>query len=120
MAKNDTLATENKISKSELIRLTREDNPEAGPTEIAKMILEKHGVKVSPAMVSTVSSLDKTRGGKPAHPGRPANVKNKTATRQNDSGVSVEMLLKVKQMTQEVGGVENAKKALDALSQLIA
>ena len=116
-------------SKSELIRTTSGENPTAGPTEIAKIIQTVHNTKVSPAMVSTVLSQDRTRGGKPAKRGRPPKAAAKGATkgRKSASGgasrssgeVSIETLLRIKKLAEEMGGVNEAKKALDALSQLL-
>ena len=98
-----TLEVEGKPqTKSELIRQFVAENPQAGPTEISRMIQEKHGVKVSAGMVSTTKSLDKNRGGKPANRGRPL---NKAVTRQENStngnvasNVDVTMLVKVKKL----------------------
>ena len=108
-------------SKSELIRTTKEENPTAGPTEIASMIEANHKVKISAAMVSTVLSQDRSRGGKPAKRGRPP--KSAKANRKNGSGgsgFSIETLLRIKKLADEMGGVDKARKALDALSQILA
>ena len=115
-------------SKSDLIRTTSAENPEAGPTEIAKLIQSTHNTKVSPAMVSTVLSQDRTRGGKPAKRGRPpkatAGAGRKAAASggrggKAGSGVSVESLVRIKKMADEMGGVDEAKRALEALSQIL-
>lgn len=121
MAKSATMSVG--MSKSALIRETRKENPELGPTAVANLIMERHGVKVSPAAVSTITSQDKNRGGeKVARPGRPVTVKNKTVENKGaiGNGMSIDLLLQVKKLADEVGGVENAKKALDALSQILA
>lgn len=117
-------------SKSDLIRTTSAENPSAGPTEIAKMIQSAHNTKVSPAMVSTVLSQDRTRGGKPAKRGRPPKATGAKAGRKAASsagrsggggggGVSIETLVRIKQLADEMGGVDQARKALDALSQIL-
>lgn len=114
-------------SKSDLIRTTSTENPSAGPTEIAKMIQTAHNIKVSPAMVSTVLSQDRTRGGKPAKRGRPpkaAGGKGRKAGAAASAGsgargVSVDTLVRIKQLADEMGGVDQARKALDALSQIL-
>ena len=114
-------------SKSDLIRTTSTENPTAGPTEIAKLIQTAHNIKVSPAMVSTVLSQDRTRGGKPAKRGRPPKSAGKAGRkaaatgggRGGRGGVSVDALVRVKKLADEMGGVAEAKRALDALSQLL-
>lgn len=126
-------------SKSDLIRSTSAENPTAGPTEVARMIQTAHSIKVSPAMVSTVLSQDRTRGGKPAKRGRPpksesgSNGKSASASSSSASsasklgrkpaaqagGVTIETLLRIKKLADELGGVNEAKKALDALSQIL-
>lgn len=111
-------------SKSDLIRTASKENPEAGPTEVAKLIQSAHNIKVSPAMVSTVLSQDRTRGGKPAKRGRPpkataGKASRKAAASPARSGVSVDTLVRIKQLADEMGGVDQARKALDALSQIL-
>ncbi len=107
-------------SKSDLIRSTSAENPTAGPTEVAKLIQTSHNIKVSPAMVSTVLSQDRTRGGKPAKRGRPPKSATKAGRKASSGGgVSVETLLRIKKLADEMGGVHEAKRALDALSQLM-
>ncbi|MGN6544622.1 MAG: hypothetical protein ACTHK7_06215 [Aureliella sp.] len=112
-------------SKSDLIRTASTENPEAGPTEIAKMIQTAHNIKVSPAMVSTVLSQDRTRGGKPAKRGRPPKAaaagkgRKAAAAGSKAGGVSVDTLVRIKQLADEMGGVDQARKALDALSQIL-
>jgi hypothetical protein len=111
-------------SKSDLIRTTSKENPAAGPTEVAKLIQTAHNIKVSPAMVSTVLSQDRTRGGKPAKRGRPpkataAKAARKATNGSARAGVSVDTLVRIKQLADEMGGVDQARKALDALSQIL-
>lgn len=120
-------------SKSDLIRTTNAENPTAGPTEIAKLIQTAHNIKVSPAMVSTVLSQDRTRGGKPAKRGRPSKASAKAGGKAGGkagrkassaaggrSGVSVDTLVRIKKLADEMGGVAEARKALDALSQILS
>ncbi len=104
-------------SKSELIRTTSAENPSAGPTEIAKLIQTAHNVKVSPAMVSTVLSQDRSRGGKPARRGRPPKSGKATGRSGN---LSIDALVRIKKLADEMGGVAEARRALDALSQLMS
>ena len=93
------------------------------PMVIAKMIQAAHNIKVSPAMVSTVLSQDRTRGGKPAKRGRPPKAAGgrgrKAGAAATGGGVSVDTLVRIKQLADEMGGVDQARKALDALSQIL-
>jgi hypothetical protein len=128
------------VSKSELIRKAHSENPTAGPTELAKSLEAAHGMAFSAAMVSTVLSQDRSRGGKPAKRGRPkksgagkasAKTSTKTSTKTSSKAapkaaskkgsgdLSIETLLQVKKMTEQLGGVEKARAALDALTRIL-
>ncbi len=106
------------VSKSDLIRTTSAENPKAGPTEVATLIQTSHGVKVSPAMVSTVLSQDRSRGGKPARRGRPPKA-GRPGRKSDGSKLSIDALVRIKKLADEMGGVAEARRALDALSQLM-
>lgn len=105
-------------SKSDLIRTTSAENPTAGPTEIAKLIQTAHSIKVSPAMVSTVLSQDRSRGGKPAKRGRPPRAGSRVS--RTSGNLSVDALVRIKKLADEMGGVAEARRALDALSQIMS
>ncbi len=117
--------TRSKINKSNAIREIKAANPEAGPTEISRMIEEQHGVTVAPATVSTVLSTDKKRTGKVGRPGRPKGSKGgrRAATNGSSSNghqdVYLQNLLKAKQLVNDMGGVSEARSALDALESLM-
>ncbi len=55
--------TKTKVNKSEEVRQAMTANPLAGPTEIATQLADK-GIKVTPAMVSTIKTKAKTSKGK--------------------------------------------------------
>ena len=105
-------------SKSDLIRTTSAENPTAGPTEIAKLIQTAHSIKVSPAMVSTVLSQDRSRGGKPAKRGRPPRAASRVS--RGSGNLSIDVLVRIKKLADEMGGVAEARRALDALSQIMS
>lgn len=48
-----------KINKSQLIRDYQKQNPKAGPTEVAKALTAKHGVKFTPTAVSNTKAAGK-------------------------------------------------------------
>lgn len=100
------------ISKSKAIRDYMAAHPSAGPSAVADA-LSKEGIKVSAAFVSTVKSMAKKRkpGGRV---GRPRKAKSAAAGAQ----FSVSELLSAKKLADELGSLEQAKAALDALAKL--
>ena len=108
-------------SKSAAIVDQVQQNPEAGNTEIAAALNTQYGWDVSPAYVSTIKSqkgLTKRRSGSKKKAvaktakrvGRP-----KTAT---TSDLSLSQLQDAKRLSDDLGGIEQARKALDALAEL--
>ncbi len=94
------------VSKSQAIRDYMEDNPDDGPKAVSSA-LSKSGIKVSAAFVSTIKSMDK----------------NKIAVQAGRIGkgdFSMNTLLQAKALADQMGGVERAKAALDALGKLTA
>jgi hypothetical protein len=111
-----------KINKSAAIREIRAAHPEIGPTEIAKMIHDQFGVEVTPATVSTVLSTDKKRNGKVGRPGRPKgskSVKNGASNGHGNYTDLLQNLIKARQLVSDMGGVSQARIALDALESLM-
>jgi hypothetical protein len=114
------------INKSEVIREYKSKNPSMGPKAIAEKLRSDHGEEVSAQFVSTVLSMAKKRddkGGPRRGRGRPpGSGKAATAaktTSKVSGGLSLELLLKAKKLASELGGVEEAKAALDALARII-
>lgn len=103
-------------NKSLEIRNYKEANPTASPKEIAEA-LNKSGVSVSAQFVSTVLSNAKKKGGKIGKRGRKPGRKPGAAA--GSTGGGVEQLIKAKKMADALGGVENARAALNALAQLL-
>lgn len=120
-------------NKSEAIRDYYAANPTAKPKEVAEA-LSKQGISVTPAFVSTIRSTSKTKKktgkrGRPAgrktarktarktgrRVGRPATARRGTAARGD---VSLDSLVRVKEIVDEMGGVEDARSALAALERL--
>lgn len=129
--------TKSKINKSNAIREIKRSNPEAGPTEISRMIQEQFGVEVTPATVSTVLSTDKKRNGKVGRPGRPKGSKNVSkgasapaaaapaaskavpVTVNGSQDAFLQNLLKAKQLVSDMGGISEARNVLNALESLM-
>ena len=97
-------------NKSQAIRAYKSDNASAGPKQIVEA-LAKQGVKVTPGFVSTVLSNDRRKGRK----GRPKGGR-RAATRGHDP---LAALMLAKKLADQMGGVEKARNALDALARIL-
>ena len=119
-------------NKSKAIRDYYNAHPTAKPKEVAEA-LSKEGITVTPAFVSTIRSTSKkkkvSKRGRPstrqsARPstrpsarrgGRPSTTRRAVSSPDE---VSIDSLLKVKRIVDEMGGVEDARNALAALEKL--
>jgi hypothetical protein len=88
-----------------LIRDYKKEHRGAGPTEIAEA-LTKDGSKVSPQFVSTVLSNDKRKGKK----GRRGKAAGSDA---------VQTLVQAKKLSDQMGGIDKARAALNALARIL-
>jgi hypothetical protein len=97
-------------NKSAAIRAYKESHASAGPKEIVEA-LSKDGIKVSAAFVSTVLSNDRRKGRK----GR------RKSGRRRGGGASSAFanLVQAKKLADQMGGVEKARAALDALAKIL-
>ncbi len=110
-----------KVNKSQAIRDYKQANPSHKPAKIAEA-LGKQGIEVSAQFVSTILSTSKKKKkiGKPGRPKGSASSQTKRADGQvSSTDVSFEALLNVKQIVIEMGGIAQARAALNALEQLI-
>ncbi|WP_254513312.1 hypothetical protein [Anatilimnocola floriformis] len=98
-------------NKSSAIRDYKTANPTAAPKEIAEA-LAKDGLVVSAQFVSTVLSNAKKKGGKIGKRGP------KPGRKAAAAGGGLEQLLTAKKMVEQLGGIENARSALNVLAQL--
>ncbi len=106
-------------NKSQAIRDYYKSNPQAKPKDVVTA-LKKKGVDVSAQFVSTIRSVSKKKGGKVGRPGRP--VGSTTAKRGRPSRsqeVSLDALINVKRIVDEMGGIGQARSALSALERLV-
>lgn len=93
-----------KVNKADAIRQALATHPDKKPMELAD-ILKKQGVPVTPAYISmTKSKLGKSPKAK--------------AAPVNGQVSAFEDLKKAKQLATELGGISNARAALDALAEL--
>lgn len=107
-------------NKSQAIRDYLAENPQATASEIVPA-LKKQGFKVSPGLVSQVKSTSGPKRGRrkgakkkgtrkkgPARAGRPAAA----------GGLSLSDLQEAKRLADQLGGVQEARAALEALEEL--
>lgn len=99
------------VSKSESIRqIGREIGPSVRPRDVISR-LAKQGITVSSAQVSTVLAADAKN--RRRQPGRRAAVAATVV-----STLTLDSLLAAKKLVNQVGSVEAAKTAVDALARL--
>jgi hypothetical protein len=105
-------AAKKKVNRSQLIRDYLAANPDDSPKAIVTALAKK-GTKVTEALASNVKYT------KSATKKKPAAKKKAGAKRQavNDK-VSLGTLVQAKKMAEQLGGVEKAKEALNALAKL--
>ncbi len=109
------------MNKTQAIRAELQKDPGAMPKPLAEK-LRTMGYEVTPQHVSVIKNAIKreAEGQTPATTGRrgrpPAAAKQAAAPVSGD--LSFESLRKAKELSAELGGIEKAKEALDALSQL--
>jgi hypothetical protein len=110
------------VNKSQCIRDYRKAHPKHKPKQIAEE-LGKQGVQVTAQFVSTILSTSKRKKsiGKPGRPkGSGASAgKARRSSAKSHEDVSYESLLKVKEIVNEMGGIEQARSALAALARLM-
>jgi hypothetical protein len=101
-------------NKSKAIRDYKSSHSGAGPKDIAAALAEQ-GVKVTAGFVSTVLSNAKRRGKKGRRKGgRPAGTGAKPGRKD-----ALSQLVLAKKMSDQFGGLEKARAALNALAQIL-
>jgi hypothetical protein len=88
-----------------LIRDYKKEHRSAGPTEIADA-LTKNGSKVSPQFVSTVLSNARRKG-------------RKGGSAKAAGGDTVQTLVRAKKLSDQMGGIDKARAALNALARIL-
>jgi hypothetical protein len=104
-------------SKAEAIRQSiRRFGKSFRPRDVIADLAER-GIEVSSAQVSTIA---KTLGMRPRRKGRgPAAAGAGRAPARRSAEVSLDALVATKRLTDQLGGIENVKSALDALSKIL-
>ncbi len=99
------------VNKSQEIRDYMKDHPDEGPTAVAAALTAK-GVDVTPEFVSTVKSTDLRKGKK--------GKRGKRGRRAVPGSISdtIKALESAKKLVDQLGGVSEAKSAIDAYAKL--
>ena len=106
-----------KVNKSAAIREFAAQNPDMGPTAIAKA-LSAQGIAMSPSFVSVVLTKKKSspkRGAAKRGPGRPRKAAA-AASSSSNGGLTIDQLKAAKKFANSVGGISEAKAAINALA----
>jgi hypothetical protein len=109
-------AAGNDVNKSEAIRAYNRGNTDAGPTAIAAA-LAKDGIKVTPGFVSTVLSTDRRKSGKTRRRRKGGRPPKAAAARSRRD--AYDNLVQANEFAKQMGGVEKAQAALDALARIL-
>ena len=106
------------ISKAEEIRQSiRRFGKRFRPRDVVAELAEK-GVAVSSAQVSTIAKSLGMRRRRKGRRGALASTGTARAAGHRDASVSVSDLVATKKLADQLGGIDNVKVALDALSKL--
>jgi hypothetical protein len=93
-----------KVNKSAAIRDMIEQNPRAKSKEIVRLLAEK-GLKVQPTLVYYIRSREKHLKRRGKH------------QRAVSTGSPLQLLIKVKALSKEAGGMRNLKQLVDILAE---
>jgi hypothetical protein len=110
MAKRPASENGTPINKSQAIRDFLAGSPRAGTKEIVAGLAEK-GIKVAPTLVYFIKSK--------ANQAKRRAKRDRAAesSRQSGSRNPVEVVLRVKDLAREVGGIKNLKMLVDLLAE---
>lgn len=104
-------------SRSQHIREYLADHPDATPNEIVAA-LEAKGVTASVGLASNVKYTSGAKAKRRRGRGRKKVVRRKPGRRAVGTQLTVQQLVEAKRLAQQMGGIEQARKALDALATL--
>ena len=110
MAKSKGESENGKVNKSQAVRDLFAEDPKMDSKSVIGKLAEK-GVKVSPTMVYYVRSKMKLAKQKAKRERAAA------SSRQSGAKDPVELVLRVKDMAREVGGIKHLKQLVDLLAE---
>lgn len=106
-----------RVNKSEAIRKYLAGNPDATPSEIIPALREK-GIKVTPGLVSNVKSTSGPNRRRRKNSRKKKIVKMRRPGRRAATELSAVDLVAVKELADQLGGINEARRALDMLETL--
>ncbi|MFG0262095.1 MAG: hypothetical protein ACF788_06880 [Novipirellula sp. JB048] len=115
-----------KVNRAKAIRDYYKAHPNAKPMQVSAD-LKKQGIEVSTQYVSTIRSTSKKKPGKVAKPGRPSKKKSITTSSRSSASRApangkqqayFDSLVRLKEVTRELGGISQTRAALDALEEI--
>lgn len=118
MARRKAASNNGEISKSQAVRDYLKEHPRAKPKVIRPAILEAHGLDVTPQMISMVKSKMKKTRRRGRKPGPKAGARQARGVNGGSSNLTYDQLIEVKRLADQLGGIERAREALDALARL--
>ena len=119
MPRGRAKSKDNGANKSQAIRdMFNSMGKKARPRDLIARLTEK-GVDVSPALVSNVLSRTRKRRRGAKIPRLVAAGRTRVRVSRGGGDVSMHSLLGAKKLVEQVGSVDEAKKAIDALSRLL-
>jgi hypothetical protein len=98
------------VNKSEAVREAMAQNPRANSKELIALLADK-GVKVAPTLVYYVRSKQNQARR------REKRARVVATSRNTATGDPVELVLRVKNLAREVGGIHNLKQLVDLLAE---
>jgi hypothetical protein len=110
MAKKATSEDGTPINKSQAIRDFLAGNPAAGTKEVVTGLAEK-GIKVAPTLVYFIKSKAKQAKR------RARQARAVESSRQTSTADPIALVRKVRDLSREVGGIQNLKKLVDLLAE---
>ncbi|GAA4461990.1 MULTISPECIES: hypothetical protein [Novipirellula] len=113
------------VNRAKAIRDYYKAHPNAKPLQVSAE-LKKQGIEVTAQYVSTIRSNSKRQQGEVGKPGRPsgkkaggeAAAKPAKTTNHRKQKVSLPLLVRLKHLTREFGGIAETRAALDALEAI--
>ncbi len=105
------------ISKSQAIRNYLVTNPKATPNEIVAA-MGKKGIKVTPGLAANVKFTSGPKRRRKKKAGKKGVVKRRRPGRRSAAALSADDLLAAKQLADQLGGIGEARRALDTLERL--
>ena len=102
-------------AKTAAVKDALKANPKKGPKEIADL-LQAQGLDVTPGYVSTIKTNMK---GKKKAKAAAAPAPEAAAPAVPKDAVSLGLLQKAKKLAAQLGGIKEAKAAIDALAQIL-